>query len=859
MLTISPVNNIDYYANLAKEDYYLGSGEPPGVWRGVGARQLGLCNKIVASQEYQNLMRGFSPLGEALVQNAGKDKRRNAWDCTYSCPKSLSLLAAAGDQNLKQKILAAQESAVCKGIEFLERKAAITRRGKSGEQYERTAGLVVATFQHSTNREQQPQIHTHALICNVAPRHDLSWGSIDSRKLYQWQKASGAIYRAELAYQIQQLGFAVELDGESFRIAAIDSDICNEYSKRAQDINKALYESGIKSSASKSGQKIKLLTRKQKHSVDHLVLAGQWKEALAERGLDEETISQIKLANRVRTTKEIDADLILTEITETKAVFTEQEVYQKVAIAAVASNKNAREAEQIAKQILCGCNIIELAPDEPFSRYYTTQEVIDTERSMIQTAKELASQNSKQIFEKEIIEAIDYSEQAIRCSQKAQKNSFKFDDEQREAIFAMLNGGDFVVTQGSAGSGKTTTLLPVKTAFEQQGLKVEGACIAKRAADNLAEETGIKSRTVASIIGSIDDGKNPLKNIDVLIVDEAGQLPSTDLQQLLHAAKKNQCKVILTGEDKQLDSIKRGGALRYLSRPEIVGTQRIQNIRRQNKEWARTTVANFRDGKSIAALGELKRHKCLHLGETSGDTKQQLIADWHQYHKANPDKKTLVMAQRWENVKELSEIIRTILIKEGVVGQENIPLTCSIADKKFEYKFSIGDRVKFTRNEYQRLQVSNGTLGTIKEIQQVENDARLTVTTDDQRNLTFLASEYSDTLGTNLCLAYALTVYSSQGTTIDGNTFTLYSGGMDRANTYVALSRHKEESHLYVNRSEVDELAGAYDSGQAISEEQRMITLAKLMSRDNYSSLAIEHLPQREKSYERSIEYEIDI
>src|SRR5690554_6741140 len=116
MLTISPVNNIDYYANLAKEDYYLGSGEPPGVWRGLGARQLGLCNKIVGNQDYQNLMRGFSPSGEALVQNAGSDKRRNAWDCTFSCPKSVSLLAAAGSKHLQQKIIAAQEKAVCKGI-----------------------------------------------------------------------------------------------------------------------------------------------------------------------------------------------------------------------------------------------------------------------------------------------------------------------------------------------------------------------------------------------------------------------------------------------------------------------------------------------------------------------------------------------------------------------------------------------------------------------------------------------------------------------------------------------------------------------------------------------------------------------
>lgn len=857
MLTISPVNNIDYYADLAKEDYYLGSGEPPGIWRGLGARQLSLCNQTIQDDDYQKLMRGFSSSGEALVQNAGDEKRRNAWDLTFSCPKSVSLLIAASGQQLQRDIKAAQEKAVCRAIEFIEKNAAITRRGKSGSQYERTAGLVVGTFQHSTNREQQPQTHTHALVCNVAPRADGTWGSIDSRKLYQWQKASGAIYRAELAHQIQQLGFSVEPDGESFHVVGIDKALCDAYSKRAQEINEALKASGIASSASKAGQKIKTLTRKYKQAVNHLELGERWKTDLADKGLDEEIVLKLEKTAAIAHSKEIIPDLILSEITETKAIFTEQDIYQKVAIEAVLANKSARDAESIAKQILCGTNIIELAPDEPFSKRYTTIEVVEIERLMVQTARQLAQRKLKQLSDIEISDAIDKSQQVIQSSKKPFESVFKFDDEQREAIFSMLNGGDFVVTQGSAGSGKTTALLPVRLAFEQKRLRIEGACIAKRAADNLSDETGIKSRTVASIIKSIDDGKKPLDRLDALVVDEAGQLPSTVFQQLLHAAKESSCKLILTGEDKQLDSIQRGGALRYLSRPEVIGTQRIETIRRQNKGWARNTVADLRDGKSTRALGFLNKNGCLHWGESSEDTKKQLIVDWHRYQKANPHKKTLVMAQKWDDVKKLSEIIRGILIDEGVVGTENIPLTCSVADKKFEYEFSIGDRVKFTRNEYQHLQVSNGTLGTVQKIEHQENDTRLTITTDDQRELTFFASEYADELGTNLCLAYALTVYSAQGTTIDGNTFTLYSGGMDRANTYVSLSRHKDESHLYVNSKEIDERVGAYDSGKEISQVKRMNTLAKLMSRDNYSSLAIEHLPPQERILEQTRELEL--
>ncbi|WP_227876295.1 hypothetical protein [Photobacterium frigidiphilum] len=68
---------------------------------------------------------------------------------------------------------------------------------------------------------------------------------------------------------------------------------------------------------------------------------------------------------------------------------------------------------------------------------------------------------------------------------------------------------------------------------------------------------------------------------------------------------------------------------------------------------------------------------------------------------------------------------------------------------------------------------NNGTLGTISSITQLDGDVRLSVMLDDKRPISSLASEYSDQIGLNLCHAYALTIFSSQGTTVDRNTFTL--------------------------------------------------------------------------------------
>lgn len=58
-----------------------------------------------------------------------------------------------------------------------------------------------------------------------------------------------------------------------------------------------------------------------------------------------------------------------------------------------------------------------------------------------------------------------------------------------------------------------------------------------------------------------------------------------------------------------------------------------------------------------------------------------------------------------------------------------------------------------------------------------------------------------------LALGYALTVYASQGTTIDGNVYVYWTAGMDRANTYVAGSRHKGLCYWFENEKELDLLS----------------------------------------------------
>ena len=85
----------NYYLKLARDDYYLKGGEPPGRWLGEGASALGLTGQVQRA-EFKNLLRGYSRDGETpLIQNAGKPNHQSGWDLTFSVPKSVSVHAGA--------------------------------------------------------------------------------------------------------------------------------------------------------------------------------------------------------------------------------------------------------------------------------------------------------------------------------------------------------------------------------------------------------------------------------------------------------------------------------------------------------------------------------------------------------------------------------------------------------------------------------------------------------------------------------------------------------------------------------------------------------------------------------------------
>ena len=129
-------------------------------------------------------------------------KERAGLDCTFSAPKSVSILAlVAGDKRLEE----AHREAVLRTLAIIERDYAMTRATRQGEvQVVNTKNLVVGQFHHDTSRELDPHLHTHCVLLNMT-EHNGRWYSLRNDDIHANKKLLGMIYQNELALQVNPL------------------------------------------------------------------------------------------------------------------------------------------------------------------------------------------------------------------------------------------------------------------------------------------------------------------------------------------------------------------------------------------------------------------------------------------------------------------------------------------------------------------------------------------------------------------------------------------------------------------------------------------------------------------------------
>jgi conjugative relaxase-like TrwC/TraI family protein len=788
----------DYYLTaVARRDdggvegYYLARGEEPGRWLGDGAETLGLSGEVTAEQLRAVLDARHPETEEQLAAHPAR--KVPGFDHTFRAPKSVSLLWALGDQSTAEQVVAAHDAAVDAAMGYVQRAAGFTRRGAGGAETVEVDGFVAAAFRHRTSRADDPLLHTHVLVANLARTSDDGiWRTLDSRKLFAHAKTAGVLYQAHLRQELtRRLGVAWQpvVNGHA-DIDGVDRQLIETFSRRRAAIVARMADRGEASAA--AAQTATLATRQAKSGhPSEAELRDAWSRRAAAAGVrpgwHERLVGQTRWQQPHVGT--LWQQLVVDEgLTESSSTFTRRDVLQQIA-GRLPAGAPVAYLEWAADTILKHDNdlLVALGPTrghltavdvirradgrvvaaDAGERRYTTKGLLLTEQRAVNLAR------GRQFDEVAVAQPAELDRALRRRT---------LSDEQEAMVRRLATSGAGVeVVVGKAGTGKTYALDAAREAWQTSGIRVTGVALAARAALELEQSAGIPSTTLARLVGQLDDHRagSPLQPGSVLVVDEAGMVGTRELARLLDHAQEQQVKVVLVGDPRQLPEIDAGGLFRAMT-TRLAAIELTEN-RRQTHTWEQAALDELRHGDPAQAITTYNSHGRIRTADTAEAVRQQLVDDW--WSTARDDlAESLMIGLRRDDVVDLNHRARARMLTDGRLTGPAL-----IAG---EVELQAGDRIVCLRNQ-PRLGVVNGTRATVTRV----GAGRHAIEAVDDRGVQLLLpADYVD--AGHVTHGYALTGHKAQGLTCD-HTYTLGTETLYREWGYVAMSRGRITNQLY--------------------------------------------------------------
>ncbi len=751
MLNVANVKNsghgMSYYA---KDNYYSNEqGVANSSWQGKGAEALGLSGNV-DPEVFKELLEGKidgQQLGRIEKDEQGNDVvvHRAAIDITFSAPKSVSIMGEVyGDERIKQ----AHQEAVSEVLNALSNESIKSRVMVDGKIInENSNQTIIAKFEHNTNRLQEPDTHTHALIINGVKTSDGKYHSISNEEIFNTQRMYGAMYMNKLAEKVQGLGYDIEIkdDKGNFDIKGVGQNAIDAMSTRKKEIDEALAEKGLtRENASASAREVATLdTRGKKIDIAHEELIEDWKEKTnqvmevdGERLIEQSKVNQTLNNNQDQRLAAKEATrLSMKTLTEREAVFDKNMLRQKAYERGVGTT-TAADIDKHIDSLKANGVIVSLEDGRT-----TTKAVLNSEKWTIKTINE----------HKDTIDRITNEEDvSSHIATYEEQKGFKLTQGQDESVKKIFSTKDrFIGIQGLAGTGKTTMLEVVKNIAHDNGYVIRGMSGTKKAANTLMKETGIESETNTKFVINAkkaqkeweqihSDDPNAIRQKEIWIVDESSFAGQQQLNEISNLAIKADARIVFIGDKMQLQSIGFG-------KPFEVGQNRgldfaqMKDINRQKNEELKllvdTTLGNSKEeleAKNIKQAVKMMDEKGF-IVENQGTVEVDLANSAEKETKAAAlvnlvDKYVNLPKNERDNSKvitpfnkdreEFNELVRDKLKEKGEIGQQDIKLetlksvnrTSAEINDAFYYKE--GEKVQFG-SEVRYLGIAKNELLTV--------------------------------------------------------------------------------------------------------------------------------------------------
>ena len=789
---------------------------------------------MVNMADFKKALDGFDPKTDQHVQIQGDKKRVAALDTVFSPPKDFSAVYALANPEMKVKLEGALLKAVKTSLTYVNDNVTSSRTGKGGL-VDVKASIAATLNTHLTSRNGDPQIHIHASIINVARDEEGNFRALDTKPLFQNRSAMDAIFNAELIQELQKLNpeLTVELPTKAFDIKEIPVELSDKWSSRTAEIQDQIAVVESKTELTPKGKKalqaaIGVVGRQtkeelaaKKEAAEAVGLAGKgtteaWK-AEADQVLGSAKVASIQALINGDTAIEVDvanvknpdlkaiSKVAIDEFLEHEAAMTEPQIIEKLALH-VRGHGGMDEVKAMRSWLNDPENPNRLMPlhvNASGQRLYTTPEMFKIDGEIIDMSIELNETTGQELSQQSIDEAL--------------AKATGMSEEQKQAVKYSVDKGNIKLVIGSAGVGKSYSLGTVIDIYKANDMKVFGLAIGHAQKNALIDSTkGADGNTKLDQAGVITDfikkyDETNAYGVDentVIIVDECALVGSRDMNKLMTIAKETGAKLILTGDDLQLQSVAAGAATDMIR--QQIGAATIETIRRQYSPEHRQMVADFRDGKARVALDNLDNLKGLVFADDRKAAIKAAVNETERFlfDPKNSGKTTLLIATNNTDVRELNDQVRLRLRDRNTLTGPDVTVKVSqfggqgsSAGLSRELAMAVGDRLVLRKND-KALGVTNKDGGIITSIKQQDGKTLIGVKLYGGREIVIDSSKYKDKGhggAMPVSLGYATTAHAAQGETVDHAVFL--GTGADASATYVGMSRHKSEVTLIADSS----------------------------------------------------------
>ncbi|MGK4586066.1 MobF family relaxase [Kitasatospora sp. HPMI-4] len=714
--------------------------------------------------------------------------------------------------------------------------------GRASGRFVEAKTWVYSVFRQHTNRNDEPNLHVHVPVLNKVPTIDVDpvtgeertvWRALHGQELYKHKQAGGHIAERvaeEELTRLQGVRFGMRPDGQAREILGISVEMREEFSTRSTEIRKEVgsyvkeFEEtyGRTPSAYELSKISQFVTLDLRESKKH---TAPTRESLLERweahaiAQTRESLKDVPAKVRWESlqadeVKPFDPSRVIDQAIASLQV--EKSTWTRPDLI-VALNKElpdclgALGAEQVTG--LLG----ELA-DAALQPGSGTGVVRTSVPHLVPIPEELTRADGTFLYESHPNGFVRYAtednlKREDRIRQRAEAYGGRVVD--RDLVDAALANGTLNTRQaaaleaiatsgramevlvGPAGTGKSRLVATLTGVWEDAGGSVLGIAVGQRAA-NVLEEEGVEH--VANLTKLLNSNKRmeageyvsaeeralyQLQPGHLLIVDEAGMVDTTDLDEIRRLAERAGAKVLLSGDHAQLGSVGAGGMFRQLAE-DLDHVHVLDEVMRFRSDWEKTASLALRDGDRQVLL-DYDAHGRLR-GGSAEEMKERAYQGWLADHLGGTD--SLLIAATNNQAHELAMRARADLVRAGRVQAEGVDL---VRDKQV-IRVGIGDEIQLRKND-RKLVGTDGRWAVNRDVATVvglDEHGTLTVRYENG-DLLSLPKQY---VAGHVDLAYAGTVYAAQGRTVS-TCHALVDPTANRNFLYVALTRGRDGNYGY--------------------------------------------------------------